>query len=68
MYAFHIQFSDGSNPYYHFPCEQREHCRALRAWKKSYNLTKLNVTEYAPGDQCVWFMAYPKAQEGGKPE
>lgn len=60
MYSFHITFADGSNPYYHFPCEYGDHYRALCAWKKNYKLQKLNVTEYAPGDKCAWYMAYPK--------
>ena len=60
MYSFHIQFYDGSNPYYHFPCDYGKHYRAMRKWAKNYKLQKLNVTEYAPGDKCVWFMAYPK--------
>ena len=60
MYSFHIQFADGSNPYYHFPAEYSKHYQALRKWAKQYKLQKLNVTEYSCNDKCVWFMAYPK--------
>ena len=59
-YSFHIQFADGSNPYYHFSCGYGKHYRAMRSWAKNYKLQKLNVTEYYPNDKCVWLMAYPK--------
>lgn len=37
-YSFHITFADGSNPYYHFPCDLKHHNAALRKWRKMYTL------------------------------
>ena len=60
QYSFHIEFADGSNPYYHFPCEYGKHYRELRKWKRKYRLERLNATEYTPGTKTVWYAAYPK--------
>lgn len=37
-YAFHITFANGSNPYYHFPCDYKSHIAAIRKWKRHWNL------------------------------
>lgn len=37
--SFHIEFEDGSNPYYHFPCDSKTHRQELRKWRKNYTLT-----------------------------
>ena len=59
MYSFHIQFADGSNPYYHFPCEYGKHYRALRAWAKTFNLHRIKKDEMY-GIKTAYFLAYPK--------
>ena len=38
LYSFHIQFADGSNPYYHFPCNYAKHAYAIRKWRRLYDL------------------------------
>lgn len=40
-YAFHIDFANGSNPYYHFPCDHKSHVAAIRKWKLHWNLEVL---------------------------
>ena len=37
-YSFVLVFANGSNQYYHFPCEYRRHVNALRQWKRHYTL------------------------------
>lgn len=59
MYSFHIQFADGSNPYYHFPAEYGNHYQALRKWAKNYKLEKIKKTDNY-GIKTTYFMAYPK--------
>lgn len=39
MLSFHIEFEDGSNPYYHFPCPEADHKKALSVWRRMYELT-----------------------------
>ena len=55
MYSFHIEFSDHSNPYYHFPCNYRKHLNAIKKWKRNYNLTVL-----ARSENMIYFYAVPK--------
>ena len=45
MYSFHIDFADGSNPYYHFPCSKEEHRKALRKWRRNWKLTLVSVVD-----------------------
>lgn len=44
LYSFHIQFTDGSNPYYHFPCNYSKHAYAIRKWRRMYDMKVLNRT------------------------
>ena len=50
MYSFHIEFTNGSNPFYSFPCNFQQHTAQLRKWKLHYNLETLarvgNTTYY----------------------
>ena len=59
MYSFHITFADGSNPYYHFPCEYSKHYRALRKWANTYKLQKGKTVET---DDCktAYYTAYER--------
>lgn len=41
--AFHIEFEDGSNPYYHFPCPEAEHEKQLNRWRVAFDLELLKV-------------------------
>ena len=41
-YSFHIAFSDGSNPYYHFGTTYSKHYSALQQWKKNYSMVEVN--------------------------
>lgn len=59
MYSFHITFADGSNPYYHFPCEYSKHYRALRKWRKSYFLAQTARFKVKGGGYTVFFTATP---------
>ena len=36
--AFQITFEDGSNPYFHFECDEDTHKKALDKWRKHYEL------------------------------
>lgn len=42
-WSFHIEFEDGSNPYYHFACERELHEKDLNRWRKSYDLELVNT-------------------------
>lgn len=50
MYSFHIEFTNGSNPFFSFPCEYKKHIAQLRRWKARYKLDVLarigNTTYY----------------------
>ena len=59
MYRFHIQFADGSNPYYHFLCEHGKHYRALRKWRNNYFLEQNMRFKVRGGGYTVYFTAYP---------
>lgn len=41
LYSFHLEFPNGANPYYHFPCEYRAYRNALKSWEKSHDLKVL---------------------------
>lgn len=58
-YSFHITFADGSNPYYHFPCEYSKHYRALRKWANTYKLQKEKTVKT---DDCktAYYTAYER--------
>ena len=43
MIAFHIEFADGSNPYFHFACSKKKHESELRKWRRNYNLEFIKV-------------------------
>ena len=43
--AFHINFKNGSNPYFHFACPIDEHMKALRKWKRRYTLKLVSVID-----------------------
>lgn len=43
-WSFHIEFEDGSNPYYNFPCTRDRHLKALDKWKKSFDLELIKAT------------------------
>ena len=45
MKSFHIDFKDGSNPYYHFACPIEEHMKALKRWKRNYTLKLVAVVD-----------------------
>ena len=38
MYRIHIEFANGSNPYYSFAMPKKEYDKELKEWKKNYNL------------------------------
>ena len=40
-YSFVLIFANGSNPYYHLPCEHRQHRNELKKWKRHWTLTKI---------------------------
>ena len=44
-YSFHIDFADGSNPYYHFPCSKEEHRKAIRKWRRNWKLTLIGKVD-----------------------
>lgn len=58
-YSFHITFADGSNPYYHFPCEYGKHYRALQRWANTYKLEKVKTVDTF-GIKTAYFMAYER--------
>lgn len=41
QYSFVLVFANGSNPYYHFPCDYHNHTNAIRKWKRHWNLEVL---------------------------
>jgi len=41
--SFHIEFDDGSNPYYHFPCEDEQHIKELRRWMVHFDLILVKI-------------------------
>ena len=41
-YSFHIQFTDGTNPYFSFPCDRKKHLAQLRKWRKNYDLSVIS--------------------------
>ena len=65
MYSFHIQFADGSNPYYHFPAEYGKHYQALQAWKRRYFLQQDMRFKVKGGGYTVYFTAIERQNKGG---
>ena len=43
--GFHVTFVNGSNPYYHFVCPIEEHKKALKKWRRNYNLKLVTINE-----------------------
>ena len=43
-YRIHIQFDNGSNPYYTFGMDEKSFKRELKRWKKDYTLKLQSVS------------------------
>lgn len=56
-FCFHIVFSDGSNPYWHFPTTYRRHYNALCKWKRAYILTRTDRKRAASGGIMETYIA-----------
>ena len=59
-YAFHLEFEDGSNPYYHYPTDRKLHNAALHGWEQSYELQLDDRTE-SPYVVTEWYTVKDKA-------
>lgn len=57
-YSFHLEFTNGSNPYYHFPCDKRHHNAALKKWRKNYELKEISTYDSKEHVQS-FFQAVP---------
>ena len=62
-YAFHITFEDGSNPYYHFLTTKAEHEKAIRQWRRNYDLRLDSIT--TGGGITEWYTATDRRHERG---
>ncbi|MBR4457606.1 MAG: hypothetical protein IKS31_01470 [Clostridia bacterium] len=61
-FAFHLAFSDGANPYYHFPTSEKKHRSELRRWRRRYALQRIQSTE-SYGTVTEWYQATEKTEE-----
>lgn len=63
MYDFHITFSDGSNPYWHFPTTYKKHYAALRQWKRNYAMLETMRFKRKDGGYTAYYNAIPLSAE-----
>ena len=57
MYSYHIQFADGSNPYYHFPTTYKRHYDSVSKWKRLFALTEVGRERHKGGGFTIFYTA-----------